>query len=395
MSWWPMLYASSKSPDLKRTSVLGLALLIVAGCDAKPEGRPTLSSASAAPSSAQAAAPAKTPNPCADLAAPSGTILFVSERDGNLELYAMPAAGGAERRLTSNDVADYPSPSPAGVGFLPIVQAKEGPDGARREHIVLLDKASLQGGAPTFRALDQESSFLRHPSVSADGKIMIVEADFKGFRDLYELDVATGKTKRLTDHPLGSFEPDLSPDGQTIVFGSSRDGNAEVYTLTRKTGWIQRLTWSPEDDTSPLFSPDGSRIAFVRSRRGTAEVFLMAPDGSHPTPLRTGADLAAGRTERDLTWSPDGQRVAFAEQVGGQAHIRVVDVATGAVVARSEGDPIDEQPAFSPDGKHLVFSSNRDGDTELYRMASDGSCPVRLTHHKGADWLARWLPPPG
>lgn len=380
-----MPYVSSKSPEQKPALVLGLALVLVAGCDAKPSARP-------APSAALRSAAEAPADPCANLAAPAGDILFVSERDGNLELYLMPAAGGSERRLTTNDVADYPGTSPAGVGFLPVVQAQEGADGSRREHVVLLDKTSLASATPSFRSVQLESSFFRHPSVSSDGKLMIVEADFKGFRDLYEVDLATEKLKRLTDHPFGSFEPELSPDGQTIVFGSSRDGNAEVYTLTRKTGWIQRLTWSPEDDTSPLWSPDGSKIAFVRSRRGTAEVFLMAPDGSHPSALRTGTDLPTGRTERDLTWSADGQRLAFTEQLAGQAHILVVEVATGALVARTEGNQIDEQPAFSPDGKHIVFSSSRDSDTELYRMSSDGTCPVRLTHHKGADWLARWLP---
>ena len=68
----------------------------------------------------------------------------------------------------------------------------------------------------------------------------------------------------------------------------------------------------------------------------------------------------------------------------------MVRVADGELVASSDGDWIDQLPSFSPDGRYLAFSSSRDGDTELYVMATRGGPATRLTRSPGADWLPRW-----
>jgi Tol biopolymer transport system component len=60
---------------------------------------------------------------------------------------------------------------------------------------------------------------------------------------------------------------------------------------------------------------------------------------------------------------------------------------------------VDDQPAWSPDGKYLVFPSDRTGDVELFLMRADGSGQTQLTKSPGADWLPRWFvskaPPTG
>jgi Tol biopolymer transport system component len=62
-------------------------------------------------------------------------------------------------------------------------------------------------------------------------------------------------------------------------------------------------------------------------------------------------------------------------------------------VVLSDGKSVEDQPAWSPDGKYLVFVSERTGDAELFLMRADGSGQTQLTSSKGADWLPRWFVP--
>jgi Tol biopolymer transport system component len=89
------------------------------------------------------------------------------------------------------------------------------------------------------------------------------------------------------------------------------------------------------------------------------------------------------------TWSPDGRRIAV--QVGrydrndhanDRSDIWVIDVADGKAVNLTPGDDpwLDETPSWSRDGRTIVFQSTRSGRFEVWRMGSDGSSPVQLTH---------------
>jgi TolB protein len=106
----------------------------------------------------------------------------------------------------------------------------------------------------------------------------------------------------------------------------------------------------------------------------------MDAEGLNPRRISTGeayADAAA--------WSPKGDKIAYAARVDGLFEITVVDVASGIAtrITRREGNS--ENPRWSPDGRHLVFSSNRAGSYDLYTMRSDGTGVRRLT--RGGDCI--------
>jgi Tol biopolymer transport system component len=71
----------------------------------------------------------------------------------------------------------------------------------------------------------------------------------------------------------------------------------------------------------------------------------------------------------------------------------VAKVEGGEPVALTDGKSRDDMPAWSPDGKYLVFVADRNGDADLWLMRADGSGQTRLTTAKGADWLPRWFVP--
>ena len=320
-----------------------------------------------------------------------GRIAFVSERDGNAEVYLTSPDGGEVRRLTTDPSADFPAAvSPDGRSLL-VVSAAEDPTAGQQERMRLFP---LDGGSA--REVGWASARARSPSWSPDGKWLVFESDRRSFRDLFRATVGGGDPQRLTDNAQGNFEPDVSPDGSQVAFVSSRDGDAEVYVMPAAGGAARRITAYHRDDWAPRWSPDGRTIAFMSNREGSDRIFLVGADGGGLRRL-TPANAPAGDSafaEGDLAWSPDGARIAYvARQREGKAILRVADARTGVARDLTDGKADAGNPAWAPDGKHLVFFWERDGDAELYLAREDGSGVTRFTRSRGADWLPRWIKP--
>ena len=99
---------------------------------------------------------------------------------------------------------------------------------------------------------------------------------------------------------------------------------------------------------------------------------------------------------RDLdfspTWSPDGRHIAFSSDRDGNADIYVMGSDGSNPRRLTNHSAADGVPSWSPDGRHIAFSSDRDGNADIYVMGSDGSNPRRLTNHSAADGVPSWSP---
>ena len=226
--------------------------------------------------------------------------------------------------------------------------------------------------------------------------IVVVDADGSRTR------VLVGESRPNGVQPLLFDRPTWSADGRNLVFtvdlGRRRgrlDSPTDVYTVRANGRGLRRLTRSGRA-FAPVSSSTGRTIAFaqrVPSARVplTASLWSMNADGGRPRELLPSSE---GRQDLPGSWSPDGSLLAFTRS---RYDREANTFASSIYVVRADGSGLRKladrasDPAWSPDGRHIAFVTDRDengrlsyGDraffaNELYVMDADGGRPVRLT----------------
>ncbi|MBN1875471.1 MAG: PD40 domain-containing protein [Anaerolineae bacterium] len=265
-------------------------------------------------------------------------------------------------------------------------------DGAANVYVMELDSGTVQR---LTESTGEEANYW--PAWSPDGSKIAFESNRDGNTELYVMGADGSNVHRLTTNDVEDMYPVWSPSGDHLLFDSLHDGNFDIYVMDKEGNSARRLTDHRAFDYTPAWSPDGNQIAFGSRRTGDGDIYVMDADGANVTRLTT----AAGEDYMPA-WSPDGTRLAFASERDGNWEIYVMDVigtdtastGTGGVnLHRLTDHPAkDSFPAWSPDGTHIVFSSDRDGDTDVYLVDAAGGEPVRLIDSDGDDWGVDWQP---
>ena len=185
--------------------------------------------------------------------------------------------------------------------------------------------------------------------------------------------------------------PAWSPDGNQIVFVSDRTGDPEVYVKSLPGGEPRRLTTTPGRDAHPSFSPDGKTIAFQSPREGAhTNLYLMNADGTNQRRV-TSHEGFAGMP----VWSPDGAHLAYQWTPDLKTQKwRLMLLRLGSNDAPREltdGTAHDQVINWAPDGRRLLFHSDRTGSDQLYTLTLDGVV-TRLTSAAANDRSGTWSP---
>jgi TolB protein len=206
--------------------------------------------------------------------------------------------------------------------------------------------------------------------------------------DIFVADLNGKITEQLTTTPGYDAEATLSPDGKKMLFTSTRDGDLDLYCMDLKSKKVKRITTALGYDGGAWFSPDGKKIIWRASRPTTPEAIaeykeLLSQGMVAPTSMEVWVADADGRNAKQITslgqanWAPnfmpDG-RVIFCSnheyKRGFPFNMYVINADGGNMVKVSRDRGFDAFPMFSPDGKKIVFCSNRNNggtrDTNVF-----------------------------
>ena len=221
---------------------------------------------------------------------------------------------------------------------------------------------------------------------SPDGRSIAYTSYIRGLPNIFVSHIFQGTRDELTKNSGNNFLAVFSPDGTRIAFISNRDqaGNTEVYVMNADGSNVQRLTNNPAADTTPTWNPQGTQIAFTSDRSGSPQIWVMGVDGLGQRQLTH--ESYADRP----TWSPAPyNEIAYAAKTGPGQDIKILDLATREVRQLTFGEGTNESPAFSPNGRHIAFSSTRSGKTQIFTMSRTGQDLKQITrtgNNNQPDW---------
>ena len=253
--------------------------------------------------------------------------------------------------------------------------------GGGRERFVM----DYDGNAP--RQVTADGFLDLTPQWSPDRRSLVFTA-YRNRRNqtIDMIELATGKRRTLVALAGLNITPALSPDGRYLAFATSQDGNSEIYTLDTRTNALQRLTFQPAGDLSPFWSPSGRELAFTSDRGGGPQIYVMNADGSNVRRLTFEGDYNAAPA-----WSPRGDWIAFVCRTQGfQFKLCLITPDGQKRLQITTGPGIDDSPSWSPDGRHVVFSSMVNDQSHIFMINRDGTEQERLTsggmRHSSPSW---------
>ncbi len=214
-------------------------------------------------------------------------------------------------------------------------------------------------------------------NVSLPGRIFFPDGRFVYASDRAGLDapwITSGVSfgTSVPNTPGRAIEPSVSPDGRSLVFEEEDPASPDLHQLWRigvDGTALQRLSAEGVEGREPNWSPLGDRIVFQSSVNGLYDVFTMSTDGGNV--VNVSNDAAAEDT--DASFSPDGTHIVYSSDHGGLLTANLFMIATtgGTPVRITNSDAYDGAPSWSADGR-IAFESNRNltEQTDLFVIAA-------------------------
>ncbi len=319
---------------------------------------------------------------------------------------AEPAAGSSNQ--LSNAADAHRSPTFRGE------PSESAPEGDSSAVLVSLYGETAPGAVPAAGAAGDSN--LKQISFAAEGGDFTPDIDHTGHFlvyaskqhahsfDLYRKAVDGRTVTQLTSDAADDMMPSISPDGSKIAFVSNRNGNWDVFIMPVDGGPPTQMTFERDDEVQPTWSPDGKTVAFARKNGRTSRWEIWTADATQPT----GATyLCDGFLPR---WCPDQSqnKILFqrARQQGSRLYgVWTIDLVDGQAMNPTEIVSAQNaaviQPAWSPDGKRLVFTtvvepstigSDMPAQSDLWVVNIDGTGRTAITNGHFRNMQPVWGP---
>jgi Tol biopolymer transport system component/C-terminal processing protease CtpA/Prc len=309
-------------------------------------------------------------------------IAFASNRYGNFDVYMMPSTGGKAERLTFHSSSDFPSDFSADDEYvmfhssrLDAASNQQYPSGVLPE----LYKVPVSGGM-VKQVLTTPS---QDTKVNNDGSIMVFH-DRKGYedtfrkhhtssvaRDIWKYETSTGKYTQLTDFAGEDRNPVFAPNQKEIYYLSEEKGSYNIFKMdlnnpTTKT----QITFlenhpvrylSVSKDGLICFSYNGEIYTKKGNERAQKVNIQIASDARY-NPDKT---LTVSKDATEMALSPNGKELAFVHR----GEVFVSSIKEGTTKRITNTPEQERNISFSPDGKSILYASERNGSWNLYQSS--------------------------
>ena len=231
--------------------------------------------------------------------------------------------------------------------------------------------------------------------------------------NLPPLAISPGEMTKLPNLDLESAyrTPSFSFDGNLICFSSNEGGTEDIWAYSLSSRQRFRVTQDQDIDFSPTWSPDSNWIAFqscsglcasrgekIQPQRDGAmsgwDIWIVRSDGSDRRPL-----IQSESNETTPAFSPSGKQMAFTSDLDGDEEIwiltnvmEVMESAEPQLFQLTHNDYPDTNPAWAPDETRLAFCANRFGNWDVFEIYIDGSGEKRLTDQFADETFPKYSP---
>jgi len=328
-------------------------------------------------------------------------IAYTSDEKGNLDIEVFPLRGGEPIRVVESVADDaQPSWSPDGAS-LAFVSARDH-EGKRLSVAIGFGTLLFQpymnarggdiflvpalGGTPV--KLVEEGYY---PAWSPDGEKIVFQSIRSGQWDLFVIPAVGGTPTPLTDDADWDYHPSWSPDGKWIVYGSKAPGTSiyNVRVVQAEGGQPRVLTTEGSLVVKPTWSADGRYVLFSSDRGGSLNIWKLQfspEEGTTDSPIQV--TIGQG-SDVNLSTAAVGNKLAFAT-VSNPFDIWELTLSSGTIRQVTSETSSENYPHLSPDGRTLLFDSDRGGNRGLWTMDLSSEVTPQLVSDVGL-W-GRWSP---
>ena len=228
------------------------------------------------------------------------------------------------------------------------------------------------------------------------GRLAFAMTDANFNADIYTALPNGSSVKRLTTDPGFDACAAYSADGQSIAFCSDRTGAFEIWAMDKNGHGQHAVTNTGGYAVFPDWSPDGRKIAFdgFQGSDPNDEIYVVNANGGGLTALTSCAGYGAGCFNSYPAWSPDGRRIVFIHEDDSDADGNPINEqvwvmsANGSDKTQLTFGPAghDQTPDWSPDGRKIAYME----DGHIFTMRADGSHQTQLTFGAAFDFGTAW-----
>lgn len=315
------------------------------------------------------------------------TILFTRRGLGQNSLFTVSALGGEARKVLDDATDGDWAPDGQHIVFSRWVRTQETTS-------TVVGVADRDGGNVKQLAVINRQR-LYQPRWSPDGKIIALVKDVVAgtvLSPIFLVDTKTGKHKEIPPPENGGYLSNVAwiGDGRSLVYAQATAVDApnilsaaRIYFHDTVSGTTRIAAWLPTDTPVLDVLTDGTLIYETRSQRGNMfEIDQDAGLDLRNTAIRL---LTQGTgTDRQPRYTPDGKAVLFSSNRTGNNDVWQLDRETNRLSQLTAHDQTDWDPQLTDDGKTLLWSSNRTGNFEIWASAPDGTRGRQLTRFKSS-----------